>query len=209
MDSTPSNRLRSIVSSMSTIGQEFHTEVTVSFKSTDLNKFEKRLNALLNRYKTGLVSLTPAMKEVRKYIIEEVIPLRFEEGNAGDWPPLAMSTLRERVRLGFPEEPMLVRTGGLYRQVTTQKNWKIDSNKSSGTYIGKLSLLVSRLKNSAGGGDTVAGGQFLTQQYGSLDGFIPARQHVPNNTSDLYPHEIAKIKQIFLKYFNMAPKVKA
>jgi hypothetical protein len=207
MVSTPSSRLKAIVSGMADIGEESTVQVNATMSESSTKRIESQINSILNSYRKSLISMTPAMQEVRRYLVEEVIPTRFEEGDAGGWEELAESTIATRIKQGFGAGPILIKTGGLFRQVTMQNHWKIDKTVTTGTYVGRLSLLIDKLKNSRYGGGTIPGGQFLTQQYGSKDMNIPARPHVPESTVDLYPDEMEKVKSIFLKYFNKAPRI--
>jgi len=57
-------------------------------------------------------------REVEETYFSEIREI-FEQEGLPPWEPLAQSTKRERVRLGFPpEHPILQRTGSLFRSLT-------------------------------------------------------------------------------------------
>jgi phage gpG-like protein len=53
-------------------------------------------------------------------VMESTERARFGTAGFGEWPPLAWSTLKEKVRLGFPLDP-LIRTGDLERSLTDRE----------------------------------------------------------------------------------------
>lgn len=74
----------------------------------------------LDNFRTTATNMRPVYEEFGAYMLRS-IDRNFEaEGRPNRWKPLAESTIRERIRLGFGRGPILQRTGTLRRGFSTQ-----------------------------------------------------------------------------------------
>ena len=163
-----------------------HTVITVD--PTSFAAMAGRLEA----YKNLPYKSRPMLQAIGEYVVSEVVPRMFREGDGGKWPQLSDTTNEFRERMGYGgAHPMLINTTALYDAATS--NQAIVEVKT-----GANARVVL-------GGDKFAGSlrdKFFVHMSGSDAGWgsIPPRPFMPESPEDLTASEQAHIHAIMRRH---------
>lgn len=136
-----------------------------------------------------------AMYEVGQFIVENVIPRMFEEqGNSeGPWQELAESTKRWRRSKGWSEDMILVASGALFDEATSE-------NAITEYHGGKNPRVTVGGQNFTGGSPGREGNniyKYYVHMAGGSPSNVPARPFMPQTEDDFTEYEKEEIKEIF------------
>jgi hypothetical protein len=118
---------------------------------------------------------------------------RSEGGLIGGWASLSEETIRERVRLGFPEGPILVRHGDL-RQLTTTSLMSVNGSGTFSKTDSQGKTITVTLVAKQGSAIVTAGGEKAYNQVRT--GRVPARPYWFVNSDVMTALRASSIEQL-------------
>jgi len=175
-----------------------------SFNPSAINS--KNIQWLLALDKIGTRGETrEALKEVGSYIAHEVVARIFaEEGKAstGDWPELADSTIKWRLRKGYSTGPILQASGELYNIATSDAAInEIRTGRNPRVIMGGANWPSPEMEKYF-----VHMGGSWSRLYGGAP--IPPRPFMPESPEDFTEREEEHIKNIFREHiYNLIERV--